>query len=72
MLHLSLDVLMFRGPIELQIAHPYAPSPGPPELLQFWQLCLPVRSLKVLQWRGFWACEHLRDVPLEPWFLPGQ
>jgi len=29
MRHPSLDVLMFHGPIELQTAHPYVPSPGP-------------------------------------------
>lgn len=35
MLHLFLDVLIYHGPINLQIAHPYVPSPDPPEPLQF-------------------------------------
>ena len=72
MLHLSLNVPTFHRPIELQIAHSYAPSPGPPELLQFWQPCLPIHCFNVLQWHGFWACEHLHGIPLEWCFLPRQ
>lgn len=64
MLHFSLDVPMVYGPTELQVAHPYVPSLGLSEPLQFLQPGLPARCFDVLQWHSSWACEHLRDVSL--------
>lgn len=62
--------LMFHGPIRLWIAHPSTPSPSVPKLIQFWQPYLPVHCFDVLQWCGFWAHEHLPDVPFQSCFWP--
>lgn len=53
MLLLSLDVLMFPGCTGLQLVHPYTLSPGPPELLQFGQPCLPVHCFEVFSGAAF-------------------